>query len=628
MSDGLVECVEKNNRAEALAADCEDPSSPSTNTQSFGGRNQQHTEKRRLIDSLAFTMSNFDPATIELSNDLGLIPFLPPRVDGFELTGAVWIGKKRESVSAMLDATTVSLFETYPQKSGILRSEVDEGPLSLSDFSRAVQNSRALRVRNGTDGGGISAHAKTNDVFSTAYNLTGGRKESLSHGDFLVTFLKENLVDFIKQNHAIGSELRSERNSVRKVLGFVSYRRTGNLKAEQSTTSEVEAGASADVGKVPAANASVSNASKGTVSSSGTAGDGKSVVGVHLLVCRLERNRKTGSLGFDFSDVRKLADDKLRDAQEWLAFGNFTWPLANTLKNVFRHDLPMSVVFPEDDRLGLGANWEERVEQAIIPAHLRGNIVADANQGSAVLTLIRDNPSSSTQENTGEEGIETMLARPNSVDADGATIVKGWKSSYKVLIKAPKGVLKRLSKQQEFAPGIKIVAMVPAFEFPSSLAVPIVYEGSDNDAPSTLLRFQDGFGYLFPVNGAKGDQVLASFHDSDWELDNEHRVVQQTDESQISELEGIGFQKVEPITFHGVVDQSTQFVMARQGLVKIQEVFRASAGAEAGGQEQSNVDLSSTTTNEQGVLPKTITRSFASSDRKGKKQKTQEKTED
>lgn len=175
----------------------------------------------------------------------------------------------------------------------------------------------------------------------------------------------------------------------------------------------------------------------------------------------------------------------------------------------------MSVVFPADDRLGLDADWETRVEQASIPDHLRGNIVADEHQGLAVLTLIRENTSSSTQENTGEERVEAMLAESNCFDAVGATRVKGWKNSYKVLIKAPKNVLKNLSEQQKLIPGMQIVAMQPAFEFPSNLAVPIVYEGGDKAAPSTLLRFQEDFGYLFQVQGAQGDQVLASFHDSD-----------------------------------------------------------------------------------------------------------------
>ena len=174
-----------------------------------------------------------------------------------------------------------------------------------------------------------------------------------------------------------------------------------------------------------------------------------------------------------------------------------------------------------------------------------------------------------------------------------------------------------LSKKvgQVVAKGKKLLSVRAAFTFPASVFVPVKY-GGNSTAPFKLLRSQDGFEFLLPVENGTADygHPVASFHKSNWCVDQERQLVGKTEESKIQSLMEQGFVEAQATsTVVGLdgFDKSTDCLMVRQMLIHGMP-FRES------------LDAASTSTlptsGISGSMP-TLTDSYSSPDRAVKKAK-------
>jgi hypothetical protein len=573
--------------------------------------------------------SGFDLASHELSDNLGMIPFLPPGVDGFRLFQAVWIEASRNSVQSMLTPLDLDLIndcgevKTDTLESKVRGADAKDPPPPDYHICRTHEKALAAHVAATLDGdaaGGAKAKADTTQTSTLSYYLTNGAKTSIGHGTHLEEFLKKNISTFIFNNTRTSQAFRSSGKNkyTRKLLGFVSSCRTGKLTAKTTTDTTTTATASAEA---PGGSGSLraSKTSKDTKSTKKTEG----VVGIHLYFAYLERRpNDPHNMYHELVTVSKLNDENLREAQCWVRFGRLRRLYDKMVGQVTTKELPTSFVIPspgqDDDEVD---EWDGVAMREA--GRLGGNILELQDQRmNAVATLVRNDTAE-------DDGNDDGASFENSyLGFEGTLMNMQWRSSHKVLITSTKVQLsafhETLKKDGYIAlspPGTRMVHMAPAFVLSPGYLLPVVCQTVEAGAPTTLLCYSDGYEYLTPLQGGGSGGVLASFHDGKWEMLDEHVPVDKDDSKTISDLKEKGFLQVAPDAVdHRDVNTKTHLVMARQELAKIpascDDVFRGAAEAAPMDQELSTTEPRVTT--ETAALPNNVTGSFASPGQKRK----------
>jgi hypothetical protein len=181
---------------------------------------------------------------------------------------------------------------------------------------------------------------------------------------------------------------------------------------------------------------------------------------------------------------------------------------------------------------------------------------------------------------------------------DSADIQKAgnsWRSSVNTRVRAKKKTLQEMylalkgGDSYALSGGVWVVGISPAF--PSSLFIPIVYQGKAEEVPRAVLRSSGNYDYLVPVEGGNCDKVVTYFEDGGWEVQESVHTVGKSEKDRILQLEADGYYKVEPVEFDGEVNPEEHHIMARQELR--QKVFRSGPTSSV---EQSNVKLTTTVT--------------------------------
>lgn len=286
-----------------------------------------------------------------------------------------------------------------------------------------------------------------------------------------------------------------------------------------------------------------------------------------------------------------------------------------------RKNLPLSFVYRENFQVGEFEDFGAAlIEPGNVPEELRDSVqvLDESNKVNAIITTVHEGPG---PDGGDRETVDTVLQNQDDLEPK-----ESWKgSSINTSIAGSKEKLSSVYSNlkevgyYELSDGFKIVHMVPASAFPSEFFLPIVYNG-EGDPPSTVLRYSDGFGFLTPVMGARGSQVVATFHERKWEVLDDHLIVTK---DEIPGFQERGYHEVKPdLEDHGEVNTETHSVMARQELVKISDVFRGSvddqAVATAPDQEQ---------TPGQSSIVVAVNTSFSPNRQQAKKQKTAGMTE-
>ena len=290
--------------------------------------------------------SNFDEATIYLSNETASLPFNPPQKHGYSLTSAVWINASRASLPDTFEATNLNLVDNFHEK-------IDEVGNMLSHKTTKTEGAHkfkaAIEKHTDTSGGMdvlaqnlASAGASLSRQHGTTstdvkWELEDLAINDISHGTHLVDFLRSNLPAFIQKHPKLSSKIIKRNTVTRSLLGFVSVNHSGILSASVGSEAHHQEDSATAHGGTHGVDGRATLSAATNQDRKISSDESFGVIGVQLLVYQLQRTKK-GQFDYHVFHLAKVNDDQLQEAQCWLVFADM---FKKSVKNIFsKHPAP------------------------------------------------------------------------------------------------------------------------------------------------------------------------------------------------------------------------------------------------------------------------------------------------
>jgi hypothetical protein len=517
-----------------------------------------------------------DTTTKIMSRALGGdIPFLPARAD-FNLFDVIFIQPHPEEPMVCSDANLVADSPSHLA----MQVEALRNAVRHSNSGAFVLNSgeAAERTIEASFGSAAATAALSNwqqSDFELELSIGNVKVEKIMHGNSLQTFLERNLGEFLEANLvAVGHKVlgREGRGTQRMAVGFVAKCSKAQIVMSQKVKKASSKRAGGQAGAGLHAGGGLENPKTGT---SAFFNANPAVVGVKLCVCLLEKRPSDNNFRLGFTTFHGPDSPELRDTMSWIGTGRMRMKLVQAIEALAQMPrmpttarptfmIPRNLPLDEDsfDIASDGVRDDEIVDGDMSGVYGHAVLVLEDHATGATEVVATTDPTEIAWRVVGSEGDITEPEIRNPAFS--------LRSSYKTMIKVKKDTLRKMYlalKKDGYYPlhgGVRLVGMAPAF--PSSMFIPIIYEGNAENVPRVVLRSNGLYDYLVPVEGGNCDKVVTNFEFESWEVREYVRTVEKSETDQIRQLEVKGFYKVEPVEFDDNVDPEQYHTMARQEL--------------------------------------------------------------